>query len=85
MIVRKDDNGYSEATIYFEKGFLAKHSLRYSSLRVVAYFFIVYLLPLDTFQPTFRDMSTIPFLVHTTVEGIHEKSLLRVNSPLSLQ
>jgi hypothetical protein len=39
---------------------------------------------LDTFPPTFRDMSTILFPVHTTVEGIHEKSLLREKSAISL-
>ena len=40
--------------------------------------------PLDTFLPTFRDMSTIPFSVHTTVEGIHEKTLSREKSAISL-
>ena len=40
--------------------------------------------PLDTFPTTFRDVSTIPFPVHTTVEGIHEKSLSREKSAISL-
>ena len=40
---------------------------------------------LDTFQPTFHDMSTFPFFVHTTIEGIHEKSLWHDKSAINLQ